>query len=125
MLVKKVASKYGAKRVQIDGITFSSMAESRRYIELKQLEAAGHISKLELQPRFELAPSVKYTGSARAKPALRYTGDFAYVDHLGKKVIEDVKGFSDRSYEIRKHLMLAIHGIEIKEVRSRGKKAGA
>lgn len=123
MLVKKVASKYGAKRVQVDGFTFASMAESRRYIELKQLEAAGHISKLELQPRFELAPSVKYTGAAKAKPALRYVGDFRYVDHLGKTVIEDVKGKPTEAYLLKKHLMLAIHGIEIKEVRTRARKA--
>lgn len=123
MQVKKVASKYGAKRVQVDGITFASIAESRRYIELKQLESAGHISGLELQPKFELAPSVRYTGAARAKPALRFVADFSYVDHLGKTVIEDVKGKPTEAYLIKKHLMLAIHGIEIKEVRMRSKKA--
>jgi len=117
--VRRVASKYGAKKTQVDGITFDSRAEAARFLELKVLERAGHITNLELQPKFELAPSVKYRGSARAKPALRYQADFRYVDHLGNTIVEDVKGFETREYQIKKHLMLAIHGIEITEVRNR------
>lgn len=117
MTVRRVASKYGAKKTQIDGITFASLAEARRYNELKLLERAGHITNLELQPKFELAPSVKYTGAARAKPALRYQADFKFVDHLGRTIVEDVKGFKTEAYQIKRHLMLAIHGIEVTEVR--------
>lgn len=117
MTVRRVASKYGAKKVQIDGITFSSKAEAKRYSELKLLERAGHITNLELQPKFDLVPSVKYAGAARAKPALRYVADFRYVDHLGKTIVEDVKGFETREYQIKKHLLLALHGIEVVEVR--------
>lgn len=114
---RRVASKYGAKKTQIDGITFASLAEARRYSELKLLERAGHITSLELQPKFELAPSVKYTGAARAKPALRFVADFSYVDHLGNTIVEDVKGFKTKEYQIKKHLMLAFLGIEVTEVR--------
>lgn len=117
MIERRVASKYGAKKVQIDGITFASKAEAKRYTELKILERAGHISNLELQPKFELAPAVKYTGAARAKPALRYVADFRYVDHLGNTIVEDVKGFKTDAYQIKRHLMLAIHGIEVVEAR--------
>lgn len=116
MTVRRVASKYGAKKTQIDSITFSSKAEAKRYAELKMLERAGHITKLELQPKFELAPSVKYTGAARAKPALRYVADFRYVDHLGNTIVEDAKGFKTEAYQIKRHLMLALLGIEVVEV---------
>lgn len=116
MTVRRVASKYGAKKTQVDGITFSSKAEAKRYTELKMLERAGHISSLELQPKFELAPSIKYTGASRAKPALRYIADFRYVDHLGNTIVEDAKGFKTEGYQIKRHLMLAVLGIEVVEV---------
>lgn len=116
--VRRVRSKYGATRVQIDGHTFASKAESKRYLQLKELERLGQIDSLELQPKYELAPGVRYSDAARATPALRYMADFRYVDHLGELVVEDVKGGPvTEGFRIKKHLMLAIHGIEVKEVR--------
>ena len=112
-----VRSKYGAKKTQVDGITFASKAEARRYGELKLLERAGEISDLRLQPGFELAPSVKFTGAARATPALRYRADFSYLDASGRRIIEDVKGMPTTAYRMRRHLMLALLGVEVKEVK--------
>lgn len=119
--VRKVRSKYGAIKTQVDGIVFSSKAESKRYLQLKELERIGQIDSLELQPKYELAPSVRFSDAARATPALRYVADFRYRDHNGELVVEDVKGMSKNTegFRIKKHLMLAIHGIEIKEVRVR------
>lgn len=118
--LRHVRSKYGATRVQIDGITFSSKAESKRYLQLKELERLGQIDSLELQPRYELAPGVRFTDASRATPALRYVADFRYRDHLGQMIVEDVKGGPvTEGFRIKKHLMLAIHGIEVKEVRVR------
>lgn len=119
MKFRRVASKYGAKKTQVDGITFASKAEAARYIELKALERAGQIAQLELQPKFELVPSVKYKDAARATPAMRYVADFRYIDHLGSVVIEDVKGMKTREYQMKKHLMKFVHGIDITEVTRR------
>lgn len=116
-VVHKVRSKYRAVKTQVDGITFSSKREAARYVELKQLLAAGHISDLRLQPSYELAPSVRFSNSKRATPALRYQADFSYVDHLGEKVVEDVKGFPTQGYKIKRHLMLALFGIEVREIK--------
>lgn len=117
---RQVRSKYGAVKTQIDGHTFASKAEAKRYAQLKELERIGEIDSLELQPRYELAPGVKFSDSARATPALRYVADFRYRDHLGRLVVEDVKGGPvTEGYRIKKHLMLAIHGIEVREVRVR------
>jgi hypothetical protein len=117
---RRVRSKYGAVKTQIDGHVFASKAESRRFVQLKELERLGQIDSLELQPKYELAPGVKFSDSARATPALRYVGDFRYRDHLGRLVVEDVKGGPvTQGYRIKKHLMLAIHGIEVQEVRVR------
>ena len=46
--------KYGNRKVTIDGITFDSKREMKRYCELKLLEKAGEISGLELQPEFDI-----------------------------------------------------------------------
>lgn len=117
---RQVRSKYGAVKTQIDGHTFASKAEARRFAQLKELERIGEIDSLELQPRYELAPGVKFSDASRATPALRYVGDFRYRDHLGRLVVEDVKGGPvTEGYRIKKHLMLAIHGIEVREVRVR------
>lgn len=117
---RQVRSKYGAVKTQIDGHVFASKAEARRYAQLKELDRIGEIDSLELQPRYELAPGVKFSDASRATPALRYVGDFRYRDHLGRLVVEDVKGGPvTEGFRIKKHLMLAIHGIEVKEVRVR------
>ncbi len=113
-------SKYGAKKVQLEGRTFDSKAEAARYAQLKLLERAGEITELVLQPKFELAPSIKYSGSTRATPALRYFGDFSYLDRSGRYVCEDVKGGPiTEGFRIKKHLMMSVHGIEVVEIRKK------
>ena len=47
-------SKYKAKKTIIDGITFDSKSEAKRYEELKLLQRGGAIQNLSLQPRFML-----------------------------------------------------------------------
>lgn len=112
--------KYGNKKIEIDGVKFDSKKEAKRYGYLQLLEVLGEIKDLELQPKFELIKGVKFSGDARAKPAMRYTADFAYTDVLtGERIIEDVKSEITKKstdYKMRRHMMLAIHGIEVKEV---------
>lgn len=100
-------NKYGNRRTEVDGITFASKREADRYGELKLLEKAGEIRELELQPRFALMVNANKIGT--------YIGDFAYCEY-GKLVIEDAKGVRTQVYEIKKKLMLALHGIAIREV---------
>lgn len=112
-------SIYISKKTVIDGIKFDSQKEARRYQALLLLQKSGAISDLELQPKFELIKGVKFSGDKRAKPAIRYFADFAYTDNkTGKRVIEDVKSPVTKektSYKMKRHMMLAIHGIEVKE----------
>ena len=109
----KKPTKYKAIKVTIDGIEFDSKAEGRRYSELTTLRKCGKITELELQPTFVLAPSVKFAGSNRAKPALRYKADFQYVEK-GIRVVEDVKGMLTKEFKIKQHLMLSVHGIDVR-----------
>ena len=97
--------------VSNEGIRFDSMAEARRYSELKLLEAAGEIEGLVLQPRFPLLINGVKIGE--------YRGDFQYWDNQrSRTVTEDVKSPATITpvYRIKRKLMLALHGIEIEEV---------
>jgi len=111
--------KYRNQKTEIDGITFDSKREARRYAELQALASRNLIESLQHQVPFELAPAVKFSSEGRKKPALRYVADFAYwLD--GKFVVEDVKSPATAkaaAYRIKRHLMLSVHGIEVKEVK--------
>lgn len=105
--------KYRNVRVTVGAETFDSKAEARRWQELCLLEKAGRITALIRQPAFELAPSVRFDGAKRATPALRYCADFLYYEGE-RQVIEDVKGMQTAVFKVKRHLMLSVHGIEIR-----------
>ena len=87
------------ERRTADGITFDSMAEMKRYRELKMLEKSGVISSLELQPKFLLIPKTEKGGRA-----VYYKADFKYIKN-GKTVYEDVKGVQTEVYKLKKKLL--------------------
>ena len=114
----KRKSKYNNIKTEDDGIKFDSQKEHRRYKSLKIMEQTGQITDLKHHVVFELAPAVKYSTTTRKKPALRYEADFTYMEN-GLLVVEDVKSKEvtekDKVYVIKKHLMMWVHGIEIRE----------
>jgi len=107
--------KYANQRVEIDGQTFDSKAEARYWGVLQIRLKAGEISNLRRQVVYELAPAVVIGG--RKRPPLRYVADFAWEEG-GKTVVADVKGAVPEAYRIKRHLLKAIHGIDILEIRS-------
>ena len=116
-------SKYGARKVTVDGFKFDSKREAARYGELCLLEKAGKITNLQRQVKFVLIPT-QYAivddgkGNAKRKcieKECSYVADFVYIMD-GKKVVEDAKGFKTRDYRIKRKMMLWFHGIQIKEV---------
>ena len=103
------SGKYNASKVMIDGHRFDSRREAARYETLKQMEAAGKIAQLELQPRFELQPAFRYRGEAVRK--IEYVADFRYLDYeRGGLVVEDVKGMKTDVYRLKRKLFLAKYG---------------
>lgn len=103
-------SKYSAKKCEIDGIKFDSLAEGRRYSLLKALQANGNISALACHPKFPVDIDQKWI--------FTYKADFSYYDEeLKRKVIEDVKGIETTVFRLKKKLVEAIYGIEIKIVK--------
>lgn len=95
-------SKYRNRKTTIDGITFDSKAEARRYAELKLLERAGEIKDLELQPKYRLLDGFKKNG--KVYRPIDYIADFKYVDREGKTIVEDVKGKRTEVFNIKKKL---------------------
>jgi hypothetical protein len=103
-------SKYHNKHVTIDGITFDSLAESRRYGELKLLHQAGVIHKLRVHPRYTLLDAFECKGVKYR--AIVYEGDFEYVEN-GVTVCEDVKGKVTQTFALKKKLFIKRYGDEI------------
>jgi hypothetical protein len=106
----KRGNKFNAVRTEIDGRIFDSKAESRRYLQLRQLEDDGRISQLKLQPRFPLV--------VNGQKIADYVADFSFVDENGKATVEDVKSGPTKtaSYRLKRKLVKALYGIEIVEV---------
>ena len=107
-------SKYRAKKEVVDGITFASRKEAKRYRELKLLLAAGEIHNLRMQVPYELIPHQKIDGKV-VELACKYYADFVY-EYKGSLVVEDVKGVKTPAYTIKRKLMLYKYGIRIQEV---------
>lgn len=109
--------KYRAVRTEVDGISFASKREAKRYSELKLLEKAGEIEALEMQPKFPI--------TVMGEKIATYIADFRYRLVLNKArrlttpVVEDVKGFKTPAYRLKKKLVEALYGITITEVSSR------
>ncbi len=104
-------NKYGNQRVVVDGITFASKAEAKRYGELKLLERAGEILNLELQPKFALV-------GIGATKICQYRADFAYQRTNGPLVVEDVKGMKTPVYRLKAKLFRDNFGFSITEVQA-------
>lgn len=107
-------NKYGAKAEKYDGHTFASQKEKRRYQELVILQHAGEISDLEVHPKYQFV--------VNDIPVSSFRPDFQYRDSDGAIVVEDVKSHHGKgstageAYTIRKKLLRAIYGLEVKEI---------
>ena len=95
-------------------MTFDSIKEYRRMVELSLLERAGKITNLQRQVTFELIPSQRINGKVVEYPC-KYIADFVY-EKDGQRIVEDTKGFKTKDYIIKRKLMLHVHGIRIQEV---------
>lgn len=118
-------SKYHSRKVTVDGVTFDSQKEYRRFRELCLLEKAGRITDLQRQVKFVLIPAQyepdtigKRGGRKRGKLIERecsYVADFVYTED-GKQIVEDTKGYKTTEYIIKRKMMLHKYGIRIKEI---------
>jgi hypothetical protein len=128
-------NKYFAEKVTLPtGEVFHSQAEYHRWCELRLLERAGKITKLQRQVKYELIPKQRgeSTETYKAGPqkglpkpgaiiekAVNYIADFVYCDEKGNTVVEDTKGYKKGAaydlFVIKRKLMLKVHGIRVIE----------
>ena len=131
----RTKSKYRSQKITRDGITFDSVKEYKRFVELSLLEKAGAITDLKRQVPFELIPAqfeeiptgeFYKRGERKGMPkmkrvcieqSVKYNADFVYIEN-GKKVVEDTKSEATKTkdYILKRKMMLYFHGIKIKEI---------
>lgn len=107
----KRRNKYGAVAV-IDDLygRFDSTGEHRRWYELLRLQEQGVIRGLRRQVPYALRVGDTLIATYRA--------DFVYQEQQGGgwvEIVEDFKGKRTEGYKLKAKLMLAIHGIAIRE----------
>jgi uncharacterized protein DUF1064 len=111
-IIAKVSKprKYRNEPTMLDGISFDSKLEAKRYGELKLLELAGHISKLKVHEFFELSAHGHHVG--------HYVADFAYATPTEQLVMEDCKCHATKTtlYRWKKRHVKAQYGIDIREI---------
>lgn len=108
-------NKYKNKPQEWNGEKFRSIRELKRYQYLLVLQYNGDIRNLRREVPYVLAESVSIKG--RKRPPIRYVADYVYEDaQLGWSVIvEDCKGARTAVYNLKRHLMKSVHGIDILE----------
>lgn len=104
-------NKFGAVKINADGMTFDSKLEHRRWCTLKMLAKLGKITDLKRQVEFVLIDKTKYGRK------ISYMADFTYIQD-GKLIVEDTKSKATKTplYRLKKRLMAEKYEIVIKEV---------
>jgi Protein of unknown function (DUF1064) len=103
-------SKYRNIKTIVDGLSFDSKAEAKRWHELKLLERAAELSKLERQVRFDFKHNGVNLGF--------YKADFTYFTKQ-KFVVEDVKGYHTSKlapFRMKVKMMKAFYSIDVQVV---------
>lgn len=104
---ESLPSKYHNVHTVVDGITFDSQREAKRYAELNLELLVGTIADLKLQVPFSL--------DVDGVHICDYIADFVY-QRDGQQMVEDAKGKRLELFRIKKLLMWAIHKIDVVEV---------
>lgn len=123
--------KYGNSKISFGGVEYDSKRERDRHIFLMGQEKEGKISDLKRQVTFQLLPAYYETIEKQLKTktkevkvcverAVDYIADFTYMKDR-QFVVEDVKAAAssrvlDKTYILKRKMMLYFHGIKIKEV---------
>jgi hypothetical protein len=114
-------SKYGSKRAELPelpGRVFASKREAAAARVLLAQQQAGVVRALSFQVRFRLDVGDEHVCD--------YVADFTYDERcpsrdtsMGEawvRVVADAKGYRTDAYRLKKKLMKAIHGVEIREL---------
>ena len=95
-------TKYGNKKVVVDGIKFDSKLECDYYLKLKRDKDLGLIKDFELQPKFLLQP--KFKKNNKSYRAITYTADFKVFYNDGSVEIIDIKGMKTTEFKLKEKM---------------------
>lgn len=95
-------SKYGAKKIVVDGITFDSKDEAKYYEHLKKIKAKEEILNFELQPKYEVQP--KFSKNNKKFLPVHYVADFLIYHNDGSQQVVDVKGMATETALLKRKL---------------------
>lgn len=104
-------SKFGNIKTSVDGLVFDSKREATFYSNLKLLERARLVRNIRRQ--------VVYALIVNEVHICNYRADFVGEEADGgvwEPAVWDVKGYRTREYLLKKKLMKAVYGIDIREV---------
>lgn len=103
------ATKYKSKGVVIQGIYFHSTGEANYWLFLQDRLRGGYIKKLQRQ--------VKFPFEINGVTVTSYKADYVVTNHDGSIEVIDYKSMFTiglEPFQIKKSLMLALYGVEIK-----------
>lgn len=100
--------KYRNQKTTVDGITFDSKKEADYYGKLLMLKKEGSVIDFKMQ--------VKYHLIVNGIKICTYISDFDVLWRNSGLKVTDCKGFKTPAYQLKKRLMKACFGIDIKEV---------
>jgi len=105
-------TKYGAKKVEIDGIKFDSKVEGQYYLYLKQQQEAGEVVEFTLQPQYLLQEGYINTEGKRIRP-IHYVADFLVTYANGTQSVIDIKGMPTPEAKLKKKLFEFIYKVPL------------
>lgn len=99
---KRTRSKYGNRKIELDGHVFDSKVEARYYKELQLRQKAKDILFFKLQPRYQVMPAFEKDG--KTIRAIHYIADFEIHHNDGSIEVVDVKGHITQVFRIKEKL---------------------
>lgn len=102
----KPKNKYGSRRTVVDGIKFDSLAEAKRYRELKLLKP----EQFEIHPRYPIM--------IRGIKVCDVVLDFQYYLN-GDMHYEDVKGVDNAMSRLKRRLVEASYGFKVEVIKTK------
>lgn len=98
-------SKYGNKKVTVDGVEFDSKLEADYYLHLKQLHKDGVVESFEMQKQYVLLDA--YVMNGKKRQPVKFTPDFVVHYADGRIEVVDIKGSKfavSRDFPLRKKM---------------------
>lgn len=110
-------SKYGAKKVSVDGFIFDNRAEASYYIYLQKLKSKGIVKEFLMQKSYVLLEKFSHPGTGEIIRSIKYILDFEVYYSDGHVEIVDVKGMQTEAFKLKAKLFMNRYKIPLKLVK--------